>query len=340
MKKHIYFIAVVLVVIAITFLLQTNRKRYILNEGFAIGTIYHIKYDSPEGKDLKPQIESVIQSVERSVSIFKEESIISKINKNDTTVEIDRHFERIFIKAEEISAKTNGAFDITIGPLVELWGFGKDKDSMRDSATVDSVRKFVGFSKVRIIGKKVLKENPQIQLNMNAIAKGYAVDAVAEFMELHDVENYMVEIGGEVRAKGVNKEDKTWRIGIDKPIDDPAANDRQIQDIIALKDKSVATSGNYRNFYIKDGKKYSHTISPYTGYPALSDMLGVSVLADDCLTADAYATAFMVLGVQESLRIVHSIAGLEAYFIFSDDKGQMQVLATDGMKTIMVTDAE
>ncbi|WP_430812065.1 MULTISPECIES: FAD:protein FMN transferase [unclassified Carboxylicivirga] len=310
------------------------KKEYIRNEGLIFGTIYHLSYEASE--DLSDTIQSTLNAFDWSMSTYKEESVISKINRNESD-ETDAYFRAVFNTAKEITAATNGAFDMTIAPLVNLWGFGFSKKDSVTEAAIDSIRNFVGMDKVHLKGTRLVKDRPEIMLDGSAIAKGFSVDVIAKLLEDYGVSNYMVEIGGEMRVKGHNPEGKSWRVGIDKPIDDPAVLNRQLQEIIGISDVALATSGNYRNFYIKGGKKYAHTISPYTGYPVDHRLLGVSVLAPDCMTADAYATAFMVLGFEKSMALVKADSSLEAYFILDGVEDEAyEVAMTEGFSKFII----
>ncbi|MBE9467528.1 MAG: FAD:protein FMN transferase [Bacteroidetes bacterium] len=313
-----------------------NNSRYVSNTGFIHGTIYHITYESNNGIDLKSDIEKCMHDFDLSLSTYNKNSIISKINKNDTSVVLDCHFKTVFNKAVEVSEKTEGAFDITVAPLVNAWGFGFEKMTNVDSIFIDSLLQFVGYRKIKLVNNKIIKRNFNIMLDANAIAKGYSVDLVCAFLNEKGVGNYLVEIGGEIRAKGVNKNNETWKIGIDKPIDDSTLSSRELEDVVYLKNQAIATSGNYRQFYIKDGVKYSHTIDPKTGFPVTHSLLSASVFADDCMTADAYATAFMVLGLEKSIAIVKKNTKLEAYFIYSDEKGEVKNYYTERIKKMIV----
>lgn len=304
-----------------------------------MGTAYHITYSEKEGRNFKPAIDSLLVEFNNSVSTFIPTSTISQVNKQETSALVDDYFMDVFVKAEEVSKKTNGAFDITVMPLVNAWGFGYTDTLKMDSSTVDSLRELVGYSKVKLLnqnGKNILmKEDARIKLDFSAIAKGRGVDLVGILLESKGVENYMVEIGGEIRAKGKNEMGEWWKIGIDKPIDDPVASNRELKAILQIQNKSLATSGNYRNFYIKNGKKISHEIDPKTGYPAQNDLLSVSVIADDCMTADAFATAFMVMGFEKSMEFVKNDTALNAYFIFSKDS-MVKTAWTNGVGEMIV----
>ncbi len=331
MQKLIHFSIVVLLVIG-TFACQP-KKEFIRNEGLIFGTIYHMTYEASE--DLSDTIHYTLNAFDWSMSTYKEESVISKINRN-VSDETDQYFRQVFNKALEVTAATNGAFDMTVAPLVNLWGFGFSKKDSVTEAAIDSIRQFVGMNMVRLEGTRIIKEKPEIMLDGSAIAKGFAVDVVADLLESLGVENYMVEIGGEMRVKGHNPNLVSWRVGIDKPIDDPAVKNRELQEIISISDVALASSGNYRNFYIKGGKKYAHTISPFTGYPVAHSLLGVSVLASDCMTADAYATAFMVLGYEKSIKIVEAHPDLEAYFILDGHSDEYTIKMTEGFSKYIV----
>jgi len=309
------------------------KKDYIRTEGLIFGTIYHMTYESSQ--DLSDTIQSTLNAFDWSLSTYKEESVISKINRN-LSDETDVYFREVFTKAQEITRLTEGAFDMTVAPLVNAWGFGfSKKDSVSDAA-IDSIRQFVGMDMLKLEDNKLVKQKAEIMLDGSAIAKGFAVDVVAQLLENFSVENYMVEIGGEMRVKGLNPKSIAWRVGIDKPIDDPEVLNRQLQEIIGISDVALATSGNYRNFYLKDGKKYAHTISPYTGYPVNHRLLGVSVIAPDCMSADAFATAFMVLGFEKSLSIVEELDYLEAYFILDGEADEYEVKMSSGFSKYLI----
>lgn len=323
--------------LSISFLILTScqEKSFVKNAGSIFGTTYHFTYETKNGKDLNNEIINELQNFNKSLSTYDKNSIISRINQNDSSVILDDYFLKCWNKAREISELTNGAFDMTVAPIVNIWGFGFDESLNADSALIDSLMEFVGYNKIHITNNIIHKELPGIMLDASAIAKGYGVDVAAEYLESKGIENYMVEIGGEVRAKGKNEKARYWRIGIDKPIEDPSAMNRILEAVVSLNNKSLATSGNYRQFYVKDGIKYAHTINPKTGYPALSNLLSATVLANDCMTADALATAFMVLGVEKSINLSKSIPDLEVFFIFSDSTNEIKTYGSDGFKTML-----
>ena len=300
----------------------TKQKQYFEESGSVFHTIYHIKYEGSE--ILTEKIDAEFQKFNLSLNPFNPNSIISKVNRNEA-VEADDWFIEVFNKAKEVSDHSEGIFDITCAPLVNLWGFGFSKMDSVTPQMIDSIKQFVGYQKVRLDGRKVVKDDSRILLNCSAIAKGYASDIIARLLEREGIENYMVEIGGEVTMKGVNQNGKCWRIGINKPEDDSTGVKNDIEEVVQLcKKGGVATSGNYRNYYIKDGKKYAHTIDPRTGYPSEQSILSATIVAEDCITADAYATAFMAMGLEKAREAAKNIPDIEYYVIYSDENGKHQ----------------
>lgn len=311
------------------------QSNYIFNEGQIFGTIYHITYENPDGSDLHEGIKQVLDSLNRSLSTYDPNSIISKVNQNQD-VTLDPFFLTVFKKAQKVSALTEGAFDITVAPMVNVWGFGfKNKENVTPEL-VDSLKLLIGYTKVKLENNQIVKENAGTMLDCSAIAKGYGVDVVAAYIRDRGCKNYMVEIGGEVVAHGVNQQKEDWNIGVSKPEEDSFFKEQQLQAIIGLHDKALATSGNYRNFYVEGGKKFAHTIDPKTGYPVQHSLLSTTVLADSCMTADAYATAFMVLGLEKSIEIAQSIDEIEVYFIYADENGELKSYVSDGFKTSLL----
>ena len=307
----------------------TKQKQYFEESGSVFHTIYHIKYEGSE--ILTEKIDAEFQKFNLSLNPFNPNSIISKVNRNEP-VEVDDWFIEVFNRAKEVSDHSEGIFDITCAPLVNLWGFGFSKMDSVTPQMIDSIKQFVGYQKVRLDGRKVVKDDSRILLNCSAIAKGYASDIIARLLEREGIENYMVEIGGEVTMKGVNQNGKCWRIGINKPEDDSTGIKNDIEEVVQLcKKGGIATSGNYRNYYIKDGKKYAHTIDPRTGYPSEQSILSATIVAEDCITADAYATAFMAMGLEKAREAAKNIPGIEYYVIYSDENGKHQIEYSTGM---------
>ena len=307
----------------------TASLSYFEESGSIFHTRYHIKYQA--SRALTSEIEAELYQFDRSLNPFNPEAVIAKINRNEP-VETDAWFREVFTKAQEISARTEGVFDITCAPLVNLWGFGFSKMDSVNPTLVDSIKTFVGYQKVRLEGNRICKDDPRLLLNCSAIAKGYACDVIGRLLEKHGVENYMVEIGGEVAMKGRNPQGEYWRIGIQKPDDDGPNLQNDLEEIVQLGKKGgVATSGNYRNFYIKNGQKFAHTIDPRTGYPAEQSLLSATVVADDCMTADAYATAFMAMGLEKARETARAVPGIDYFFIYADEKGDQKVCYSEGM---------
>lgn len=306
-----------------------NNKREPVNfTGQAQGTYYAITYFDDQSRDFQPQMDSIFKSFDLSASVYSKESVISRFNRNDSTVLSDQVFEVVFNKAMDVSEKTDGAFDITVMPLVNVWGFGYTERSKVDSALVDSLLPLVGYKKIKLVNGRLQKEDSAMMIDYNAIAQGYTCDLIGEFLESKGINNYLVDVGGEVLAKGTKANGVPWKVAIEKPAADANA-ERAIQVTVPLKNKALATSGNYRSYFMENGKKYSHTIDPATGFPVQHSVLSVSVLADDCMTADAYATAFMVMGLEKTKQYLSTNTGLEAYIIY-DQEGTLTVWSSKG----------
>ena len=333
--KKIYWQIPFLLFLVIGTIYIINRQHntpYQRIQGFVFGTTYHITYQGEE--NLQQEIEAELRKVDLSLSTFNEKSVISRINRNES-MQTDGMFRTVFEKARTVSQATDGAFDITVAPLVNVWGFGF-KNSTRPSAhTIDSLKALIGYRKVTLKGHTIRKEHPDIMLDCSAIAKGFGVDVVAAFLNRKGIDNFMVEIGGEVVTRGINPNRKPWQIGITKPVDDSLNVQQDIQTIIRMENKALATSGNYRNFYYKGGKKYAHTIDPATGYPVQHSLLSATVIADDCATADAYATAFMVTGIDKAKAILNKHPELVAYFIYADGGGRNAVWFSPTLKKLI-----
>ena len=323
---------VILIVGTIFIIRQQHVTPYQHDEGFIFGTIYHITYQSDE--NYQKEIEAELQKVDNSLSPFNKTSIISRINRNED-VAVDGMFKEVFELAETISKETDGAFDITVAPMVNVWGFGFKKGITPSKEVIDSIRALVGYHKVVLEASHVKKQNPNIMLDCSAIAKGYGSDVVARLLKRKGIENFMVEIGGEVVTRGNSEKRVPWRIGVNKPTDDSLNTNTDLQTVLNVTDKAMATSGNYRNFYYKNGKKYAHTIDPKTGFPVQHNILSATVVADNCATADAYATSFMVLGMKGAQKILEKHPDLLAYLIYSDNKGNNQVWYSPSMKKIL-----
>ncbi len=308
--------------------------KYIQHEGFTEGTIYKIVYESPKGVNYEKEIIQLLHEFSASLSTYIPTSLISRINQNDPTAVVDDYFRTVFNKSAEVTKASGGVFDITIAPIVNLWGFGFTSEHPdMDPKKIDSLLQFVGMDKIRISGDKVIKDSPGVLLDVNAIAKGYSVDVVGDFLKSKGCKNYLVDIGGEAVARGVNASGNTWRIGIERPADN-AAYGEEYQAIVPLNNRAMATSGNYRRFFEIDGVKYAHTIDIKTGYPVRHNLLSATIVADDCITADGWATVCMVLGLNKSIEILRQHPELDAFLIYNE-KGIYQIYVTDGFKEIL-----
>ena len=311
-----------------------NDPVYSNFNGFIQGSTYSIVYENKKSLDpglLRQRVEKILHDFDKSLSLYNDSSIISRINRNEDVV-ADSFFTEAFNKSARISEMTDGAFDITVGPLVKAWGFGPDGHKSFTDAKRDSLMKLIGMQKVSLVNGRVIKTDPNISLDLNAIAQGFSVDVVCGFFDRLGIKNYLVEIGGEVRAKG-KKAGKQWRIGIDKPIDNNMTPGQTLQAIIKISDKALSTSGNYRKFYIENGIKYSHEIDPKTGFPAKNNVLSASVIADDCAMADGMATAFMVMGKDKTIEFLANHPEFEVFLVYSDEKGNFKTWATEKLKS-------
>ena len=335
MNKKLYWqipLALLLIIGTIYIARQEHSKTYRHAEGSIFGTIYHITYEAD--RDLQPDMVEALMRVDNSLSMFNDSSVISRINLGeDVNLSKQRMFVEVFQLAQTISKETNGAFDITVAPLVNAWGFGFKNDTKPSPAAIDSLRQFIGYQNVNIVNHQVQKTDPRTMLDCSAIAKGYGTDVVARLLRNKDVSNFMIEIGGEVVVAGKNDRGGPWRIGVTKPTEDPENQNNELQAVLYLPYhnststskhtlSALATSGNYRNFYYKDGKRYAHTIDPRTGYPVQHNILSATVIAPNCATADAYATSFMVLGLDSAKQVLAHHPELLAYLIYTDEKGQ------------------
>lgn len=315
-----------------------SQEEPIRMEGLAQGSSYHITYYDSLNRDLQPDIEKILADFDLSLSTYIPNSIISRINSNQKKVKVDSYFIACFNKAKEIWKSTNGAFDPTVYPLVNAWGFGPGKKQKIEQTKIDSILKFVGFQLIELKGNKVVKKDPRVALDFNAFAQGYSVDVVANFLNSKGIRAYIVEIGGEVYAKGKKPTGDNWTIGIEKPIDNKES-ENPLKAIVKLENLAIATSGNYRRFVIIDGIKYAHHIDPKTGYPAKNNLLSASVFSSECITSDATATGLLVMGLEKSIEFLKLHPEIQAYLIYSDENGHYQIYETPGLKNIL-TDAE
>lgn len=318
-----------LIVGTILILRQQQSSPYQKSADKVFGTFYHIVYQCDS--DLTQSINAELAKVDQSLSPFNEHSVITAVNNNQEVV-LDSMFLDVYQKALQISRETDGAFDITVAPLVNAWGFGFKNGSQPSAPQVDSLKQIVGYQKVSLVDGKIVKQDSRMMLDCSAIAKGYGCDAVARLLRNRGIRNFMVEIGGEIVASGVNDKQKPWTIGVTKPTDDSLNIGNELQTILNVTDKAMATSGNYRNFYYQGGKKFAHTIDPKTGYPVQHSILSATVLADECAIADAYATSFMVMGLEGAKVILQRHPELMAYLIYSDENGNNAVWFSPSLK--------
>lgn len=285
--------------------------------GMVFGTYYTITYFEDDGKVFREAIDSIFAEFNRSLSFYDRTSLLSRINRNEET-RVDDYFETVFTRAQEIARETGGAFDATIFPLVNAWGFGLSERAEMDSEKVDSLLQFVGFEMVRLEYGHLVKDDPRVQLDFNAIAKGYAADVVGAYLDEQGTDAWLVEIGGDLMTRGIKPDGSKWRIGLEIPADEYDAP-QDWEYYVEITDRGLATSGDYRRFYEEGGRRLSHTIDPETGYPVDHTLMSVSVFAPDGMSADAYATAFMVMGLEDAIAFVEARDDLEAYFIFIPD---------------------
>lgn len=305
---------------------------YIHNEGEAQGTTYSITYQQPDGIDLQSKIEERLNAFDMSLSTYRPNSIISRINRNDKDVRTDTDFETMYRVARQVSENTNGAFDITVGPLVKAWGFAFGNKGTKKIPDVNKLLTHVGYKKIELKDHRLIKSEPGIVVDANALAQGQSVDVISRLLEANGCKNYLVEIGGEVFCKGVNAKNEYWTVGIDVPVEDSVSADNGLQSIVRISGMAINTSGNYRKFYYLNGKKYAHEINPHTGYPVEHDLLSATVVASSCIVADAYATAFMVMGKEAALAFCKAHKELDCYLIYSDNKGHYQVAYSEGFQ--------
>ena len=318
---------------------SVNEKVYLI-EGEAQGSTYHIKYIAERDENLKPAIDSILEVIDRSMSTYRSDSAISKINQGDTTVVVDEHFRKVFEASQKIWQESEGLFDPTVGVLVNAWGFGKQKISEADLPTdkkIDSLKKYVGFDKVALTEKNLIKKRyTEILFDFNAIAQGYTSDVVANYLSARGIKNYIVEIAGEMYLKGKNTvEDKSWTIGVENPL--KPLDDRDLVATIQFTNQGLATSGNYRKVWTdSNGRKYVHSINPLTGRATQSDVLSATVVAPSTMLADGYATMFMVMGLAKSKAFLEKHPDLAVLLVYSDDKHQEATYKTKSFEKLMI----
>lgn len=310
--KRLYLLFVIAIVFA-SCLRQPQKINY---SGITQGSYFSIIYYDEEGRTFEAEIDSIFKEVDNSVSLWNENSIIRKVNRNEDVV-VNQIFKDNFEWACKASEFSDGAFDATIGPLVSAWGFHYKKELEMTPEMVDSIRQLVGYQKIQIVDDKVVKANPNMTLDFNAVAQGYTTDIIGNFLETKGIYNYLVDVGGEIIARGNKPNGELWTIGIEKPAEN-YDSERSVQETFTLKDKGIVTSGNYRKYIEKDGVRYSHSIDPKTGYPVEQNLLSATIIADNASWADCLATICMILGKEKASKLLEG-QGVEAYFIFVED---------------------
>ncbi len=327
------YILLILLIFATLSACQRSKDYEYKIQGLTQGTSYSVIWygnRSSNEQKINSDINELLGAVDSSLSTYNPASVISLVNRNEE-VDLDTLFTNVFNKSYEIWSLTDGAFDITAAPLINAWGFGPDATKRFNESIKNRLMELVGMDKIKIVDGKVVKSDPDMCLDVNAIAQGYTVDLLFNYLSSQGFESYLVEVGGEVRTRGTKPGGMPWIIGLDKPSDGNITPGLYRQADIKLVDKALATSGNYRKYFIEDGIKYSHTIDPKTGYPVRHQLLSATIITDDCMTADALATACMVLGLEKARDLIQKIDGLEAYLVYSDEEGDFKTWFTEGM---------
>lgn len=331
MKKGLTGFVILLLITSLS--CKEKESEFSAFNGFTQGTTYSITYENPGNlspEELQFKVETILYKFDMSLSLYQDSSIVTKINRNEYAVP-DSFFLDVFSQSKKIWELTGGAFDITIGPLVKAWGFGPDEVRGFTESSRDSLLALIGMEKVDIKDGMLVKTDPRVSLDFNAIAQGYSVDVIAGFFDGLGLKRYLIEIGGEVRVRG-DRGGREWRIGIDRPEENNMVAGQELQAIISMKNRSLATSGNYRKFYVENGIKYSHTIDPVTGYPARNQLLSATILAGDCATADGVATACMVMGKDRTIEFLAGHPEFEGFLVYSDDSGNFRTWMSESLK--------
>lgn len=332
MKKLILLLSLMLFLIISCQNSKVNLRQ-VAFQGEAQGTYYMVKYYDVDGRNFQLEVDSILKAFDQSLSLWVPNSIISKVNRNEE-VKLDKYFIDNYNLAQKVAVETDGAFDCTLGPLIEAWGFGFRQRIKLTQEKVDSIKAFTGHDKVSLNDQYLRKTDERMEINFNAIAQGYSVDLLGGFLMAKGVEDFIIDVGGEVLTKGLKPNQKKWVVGIQKPTDN-SDGEIEAEVTVELTDMAFVTSGSYRKYYEENGKRYSHMINPQTGYPVTHSLLSVTVLANTCAEADAYATAFMVMGLDKAINFVNKRGDLEAYFIYDNENGEMQTFGTDGLEKLI-----
>ncbi|WP_085519182.1 FAD:protein FMN transferase [Marivirga sericea] len=334
-KNSIYSLILIAAVAIIWFYRDSQKPKtkevpYIYISGEAQGTTYNITYSDDENRNFKQEIDSILNQFDLSLSTYIKNSEIAKFNKADSFQFKSPYFYPVLEKSKEIHEASNGAFDPTVYPLIEAWGFGPEKVDFPDSSRIEEIKAYVGFEYINFTRQKVLKEKDKVSLDFNAIAQGYSIDVIFDFLKSKNVQDMMVELGGELRVSGKNENGDLWSIGIDDPKTEADQQAKRVA-IIKLDNEAISTSGNYRKFFVYEGKKYGHSINPKTGYPIQRDIISSTVVAPSCMEADAWSTAFMVTGLEQAKEILSQQDHLKAFFIYEDADGELQQYTTENL---------
>lgn len=320
MRKLIWIASSLL--LAMTFASCVKQPQKMVLQGLVQGSYYAITYYDEEGRNFQHEIDSIFHAVDRSVNLWVDSSVICKVNRNEE-VELDPIFIENFEMAQKAAEISNGYFDPTISPLVAAWGFSAKTGDTITPQLVDSLKQLVDYRKVHIADGKLIKENPAIKLDFNAIAQGYTTDLVGTLLESKGIKSYIVDVGGEIFARGTKPDGKPWVVGIEKPAAD-WDSERVVQQRVELQDKGIVTSGSYRKYVERDGKRYSHCIDPMTGYPVEHNLLSATVIAENATWADALASICMVMGMERSLELIKTLEGVEVFYIFVNDRNELE----------------
>ena len=312
----------------------TRQPQKIVLQGLAQGSYYAVTYFDDEGRNFQHEIDSIFHAVDMSVNLWVDSSIICKVNRNED-VTLDSIFIDNFRIAQEAARMSDGYFDPTISPIVAAWGFSNKTGDSITPALIDSLKRLVDYRQVSIEDGKVVKANADMKLDFNAIAQGYTSDLIAAFLESRGIDNYLVDTGGEIMARGGKPDGSPWIVGIEKPAENMYA-EQKVQTRIALRDKGLVTSGSTRKYVERDGRRYSHCIDPRTGYPVEHNVLSATVLAESSVWADALASICMVMGMERSLPLIESMDGVEAYYIFVNEQNQLETFATEGFASLII----
>lgn len=335
-KKNIIYSAVLLIAVLVVWKYrQKHHPEPMRISGHTMGTTYHITYFDEAQRNFKEAVDSLLQVVNKSINTYDSTAEVSRFNNSATGIALNLpYLYPPLRKSLEVYTTTGGAFDPTVMPLVNAWGFGPGKRFNPNPAQIDSIKKFIGLNKVTIRQDSITKTDPRIQLDFGGIGQGYGADVVTEFLRSKGIENMLVELGGEGMAVGKNlKNGKPWEIGI---LDPGSTYDNQyFKAYVSLTDRSFTTSGSYFNYHVDDGVKYSHTIDPHSGYPAKRALLSASVFSADCTTADAWGTAFMVMGHERAIELLQQHPEIDAFLIYSNAEGKQETFATPGISPLI-----